>query len=687
MKIENKSAKSRWISYQISGAIKKVFVPAYGFTEVSEIEDLSQINFSKLDEKRININGKNGIYKNFNYTLGVYDKTPTITWDENQFCVGKPLNLFMFSGGIGYCNGKSTGFFLSKTIDEGFNWKNAQPYPTTQTINNAYFINASSGVCTSVEGGLFITTDAANSWSTSSIPSDIINTSDLDSLHQMQGLYAASVSKILLAPTNSSLNKIYKTENGGVSWEVVSTSANTPSIISIYYITKIKFYDNNIGWVVGTNGVILKTEDGGSTWSQKGSGITTSNLFSINIVDENQCWIAGASRTIMYTKNGGTTWAKTTPATLNSSGVLYDYYVLPSNNNIQFAMSSVQNCMKSTNSGVTWSNFIPMNRNGDGLSICPISENEIYTADGDYGFFLNKITNLTSYTLISSACTYITGGKIDNFFFQAGDDGWTRLSNDYGITWNDYSNITTSDIEGCLIIDKNNIYTTENSSGKITRISNEFQTLSTKTIAGFTSSSNITVAGDGKIWAVSYAGTKKAVYTSDSGDTWTEKTGFTNSIRSMSVCGNIMVLGSLSGMSYLSLNNGDTWAEKTSLTGVTSATMSIKTINNGNIVLGTTLGRIYLSLNSGETWNMSYKNAIMGTISKIHYLPISKTLIAISVYGYILKSEDYGISWKFVAKAPTYVWGFYDLGDENSFLISGGGGSEFLIKLADEKLL
>lgn len=188
MKIENKLAKSRWISYQINGVTKKVFVPAYGFVEVNEIEDLGQINFSKFDQKKININGKNGVEKIFDYSLGIYNKKPSISWDDNQCYIGKPYRLFMFSGQtIGYCNGKG-GMFLSKTIDGGISWKMAQPHTDTQSINNAYFIDTLSGICTSFEGGLFITTDGTNSWSTSSIPSDAINTPNSDVIKQVSTL-------------------------------------------------------------------------------------------------------------------------------------------------------------------------------------------------------------------------------------------------------------------------------------------------------------------------------------------------------------------------------------------------------------------------------------------------------------------------------------------------------------------
>jgi photosystem II stability/assembly factor-like uncharacterized protein len=59
---------------------------------------------------------------------------------------------------------------------------------------------------------------------------------------------------------------IMHTGNGGFSY-VIQNSNTTATLYDVY------FYDNNIGWTTGTAGTILKTMDGGSNWQSQNSGV------------------------------------------------------------------------------------------------------------------------------------------------------------------------------------------------------------------------------------------------------------------------------------------------------------------------------------------------------------------------------------------------------------------------------
>jgi photosystem II stability/assembly factor-like uncharacterized protein len=61
------------------------------------------------------------------------------------------------------------------------------------------------------------------------------------------------------------------------------------------------------GWVVGEEGIILHTTDGGDTWSLQKSG-TTKNLFKIAVIDDKNVVVVGADGTILRTADGGDTW-------------------------------------------------------------------------------------------------------------------------------------------------------------------------------------------------------------------------------------------------------------------------------------------------------------------------------------------------------------------------------------------
>jgi hypothetical protein len=71
----------------------------------------------------------------------------------------------------------------------------------------------------------------------------------------------------------------------------------------------IYFIDSNTGWVVGADGIILKTTNGGDNWIPQRSG--TINYFeSVFFIDSNTGWAVGNDGTILKTNNGGVSFIK-----------------------------------------------------------------------------------------------------------------------------------------------------------------------------------------------------------------------------------------------------------------------------------------------------------------------------------------------------------------------------------------
>ncbi|MCL6624904.1 MAG: hypothetical protein K6T17_09855, partial [Fimbriimonadales bacterium] len=61
------------------------------------------------------------------------------------------------------------------------------------------------------------------------------------------------------------------------------------------------------GWVVGSRGTILHTENGGRNWLKQSSG-TQSDLFRVYFRDKKRGWITGSGGLILHTTDGGKTW-------------------------------------------------------------------------------------------------------------------------------------------------------------------------------------------------------------------------------------------------------------------------------------------------------------------------------------------------------------------------------------------
>jgi photosystem II stability/assembly factor-like uncharacterized protein len=63
------------------------------------------------------------------------------------------------------------------------------------------------------------------------------------------------------------------------------------------------------GWLAGASGLILRTDDGGSSWFIQKSG-TEEELVDVFFVDQTYGWIVGANGTVLKTANGGSSWRR-----------------------------------------------------------------------------------------------------------------------------------------------------------------------------------------------------------------------------------------------------------------------------------------------------------------------------------------------------------------------------------------
>ncbi len=152
--------------------------------------------------------------------------------------------------------------------------------------------------------------------------------------------------------------KMISTENAGFAWELVDSGTNK-SLYSIDFAP-----GGQVGWMVGESGLILRTTDGGKTWSQQETELWLDEecadeeerkyrdeendpclygyLFAVSVVDENTAHIIGDKSIYTRTTDGGKTWnTKTIKLPSNISAdlmlafedpVLYDVEFLDADN-------------------------------------------------------------------------------------------------------------------------------------------------------------------------------------------------------------------------------------------------------------------------------------------------------------------------------------------------------------------
>ena len=92
---------------------------------------------------------------------------------------------------------------------------------------------------------------------------------------------------------------IIKTDDAGRTWRAINSE-----VIEILW--DIDFINQSVGFIVGEFGRILKTVDGGETWQKTNSG-TQENIYSIAFKNEME-GLAGTENGMLRTTNGGETW-------------------------------------------------------------------------------------------------------------------------------------------------------------------------------------------------------------------------------------------------------------------------------------------------------------------------------------------------------------------------------------------
>jgi photosystem II stability/assembly factor-like uncharacterized protein len=101
---------------------------------------------------------------------------------------------------------------------------------------------------------------------------------------------------------------IVVTENGGVTWiPIFFSDSNSSGRMS--KLNSLFFLDSATGWAVGNSGTALTTGNGGRTWTSLKIG-TESDLNDVLFLDDKIGVTIGHNGTMLTTVDGGRTWSK-----------------------------------------------------------------------------------------------------------------------------------------------------------------------------------------------------------------------------------------------------------------------------------------------------------------------------------------------------------------------------------------
>lgn len=140
----------------------------------------------------------------------------------------------------------------------------------------------------------------------------------LHSVHFADARYgwAVGYGYALLGPWNlADRNIILRSTDGGVTW-------SSQTIGPLDHLFDVQAVGQNSGWIAGDNGVLLHSTNGGIDWTERISN-TSSKLLGLHFANAEQGWIVGDDGLILHTEDGGDKWSAQTSGTTNDLESVY----------------------------------------------------------------------------------------------------------------------------------------------------------------------------------------------------------------------------------------------------------------------------------------------------------------------------------------------------------------------------
>lgn len=337
-----------------------------------------------------------------------------------------------------------------KTVDGGKTWTlKSSNSSSSNNINKMYFVDSNTGfISQGYMADLLRTTDAGENWKKINSISDEIYSFDF--LNAQNGFCAGED------------GVIFKTDNGGTTWTWSGFQNGRYAGTDIYGLS---FVDGMTGFAVGMNGRIIKTTDGGKNWSSYAP--TYNNIKQLQFASNTTTYgLVGNS--FIKSSDGSKSWKNIGAPVPTGNTNQFDFI----DANIGYCIAGgdinssaeVAKVFKTTDGGKTWK----VTNNGKDIisdnlySIVFLDENTGFVSGGYNSTKTYKTTNGgTTWTQVNSysfrQIMFLTPtigyGRSNSYFYKTVDGGntWQALTIpvDYsGIASFDFTNENNGYIAG-----------------------------------------------------------------------------------------------------------------------------------------------------------------------------------------------------------------------------------------------
>lgn len=225
------------------------------------------------------------------------------------------------------------------------------------------------------------------------------------------------------------LGAIIKTIDGGENWTFSETNTTT-------LLLKVHSFDGLVVIATGYDGIILRSTDGGETFTQVVSGVGSGiDFWGVQMLNDTLGFVCGLSQTLLKTTDAGLSWQPV------NTGLNQHYWALDFlDENFGIIACGGGKILKTTDGGDTWTEYQAGDAsalyaidiiNNQNIAASGANGKNVYSSDGGISWTQNnrlQHDELNSIKFIDTDTGYTIG--------TYGSDSWgIRKTTNRGVTW------------------------------------------------------------------------------------------------------------------------------------------------------------------------------------------------------------------------------------------------------------
>lgn len=460
---------------------------------------------------------------------------------------------------------------------------------------------------------------------------------------------------------------VYRTDNAGNTWSLIALSTTQT-------LRKVRFLNQVNAYIVGDNGEFYRSTDSGQSWTKQNIG-STANLTGLTFPNLDTGYIATSDGAILRTVNQGNNWTM-----LNTKNIrpLNDVYF--TNGHTGYAVGKGGIILKTVDAGSNWEIVnsgterdligVAFNRSNINFGVI-VGANATFLRTTNAGLTFDgiNVNNTENYLAVSFRAT-------SNLVFAVGTNGFLLSSTNSGGSWTQRLASVDSDYAATQFR-TGNLGFIVGSIGKFLVTSNGGNSIKDNSRPLTIDFNNLFFTSDAFGYIIGKNGT--VLRTSNSGSTWTSL--------------NLNTEVDLKGIYFFNNNTGyvvgnNGFMAKTDNTGVnwvivqaSNTTANLNEILYFDFIFGLVVGDggFVSRTEGGENWG---KADVPTEEDLVDLTQLDdSTAIAVGKKGTIIKTTDKGLSWNKISTAFVEDFTGVDFLDESVGFISGGEG--LIIKTLD----